>query len=380
MGHSMAKVERILIVGGGIAGLTAAIALRQHGFSPELIEREPAWRAAGAGIALQPNAMRLLRAFSVGMAVERAGAPLQRFKYCTSQGEVLAEIDLAELWKDVGRGAGVERTKLQEALLGELKGAHCRLGAWITTLDQKNDFVSVRFNDGRSEDYDLIIGADGIASSVRSLALSDAAPSYTGQMGWRSLAPIRHDTPDEVQFWLGEGCFFGLFPVSNKHTYGFGYINEPERRHDPALGRLKRLRERFAAFGGLIKIYLANLECDEQIHCAAIESLELDHWRKGRVVLIGDAAHASSPMMGQGGCMAIEDAVVLAELLKSAKGIEDALDAYVLRRRERVDWVQSQSGALGQSVLLPPAVRDGVIREKGAQAFQARYAPLLAEP
>jgi 2-polyprenyl-6-methoxyphenol hydroxylase-like FAD-dependent oxidoreductase len=282
MGHSMAKVERILIV-GGIAGLMAAIALRQHGFSPELIECEPAWRAAGAGIALQPNAMRLLRAFGVGMAVKRAGAPLRRFKYCTSQGEVLAEIDLVELWKDVGRGAGVERTKLQEVLLGALKGAQRRLGAWITTLEQKNGFVSVRFSDGRSEDYDLIIGADGIDSSVRSLALSDAAPIYTGQMGWRSLAPIRHDTPDEVQFWLGDGCFFGLFPVSNKHTYGFGYINQPERRHDPALGRLKRLRERFAAFGGLVKAYLENLECDEQIHCAAIESLELDHWRKGRV-------------------------------------------------------------------------------------------------
>jgi glycine/D-amino acid oxidase-like deaminating enzyme len=123
MGLSMAKVERILVVGGGIAGLTAAIALRQRGFSPELIEREPEWRAAGAGIALQPNAMRVLRSLGVGMAVERAGAPLQRFKYCTSQGEVLAEIDLVELWKDVGRGAGVERTKLQEALLGALKGA-----------------------------------------------------------------------------------------------------------------------------------------------------------------------------------------------------------------------------------------------------------------
>jgi 2-polyprenyl-6-methoxyphenol hydroxylase-like FAD-dependent oxidoreductase len=129
MGHSMAKVERILIVGGSIAGLTVAIALRQHGFSRELIEREPAWRAAAAGIALQPNAMRLLRAFGVGMAVERAGAPLQRFRYCTSQGEVLAEIDLVELWKDVGRGAGLERTKVQEVLLGALKGAQCRLGA-----------------------------------------------------------------------------------------------------------------------------------------------------------------------------------------------------------------------------------------------------------
>jgi 2-polyprenyl-6-methoxyphenol hydroxylase-like FAD-dependent oxidoreductase len=380
MGHSMAKVERILIVGGGIAGLTAAIALRQRGFSPELLERSSSWQAVGAGIALQPNAMRLLHTLGVGMAIERAGAPLRRFKYCTSQGEVLAEIDLVELWKDVGRGAGVERTKLQEALLGELKGAQCRLGAWITTLEQRKGSVSVCFSDGRSEDYELVVGADGIGSSIRSLALSEAAPSYTGQMGWRSLASIRHDTPDEVQFWLGDGSFFGLFPVSKKHTYGFGYINEPERRYDPALGRLKRLRERFAAFGGLVKAYLATLECDEQIHCAAIESLELDHWHKGRIVLIGDAAHASSPMMGQGGCMAIEDAAVLAELLKSAKSIEDALDAYVLRRRARVDWVQSQSGALGQSVLLPPAVRDGVIREKGAQAFQARYAPLLSEP
>jgi 2-polyprenyl-6-methoxyphenol hydroxylase-like FAD-dependent oxidoreductase len=379
MGHSMAKVERILIVGGGMAGLTAAIALRRHGFNPELIEREPTWQAVGAEIALKPNAMRVLIDIGVVAAVERVGAPLRRFKYCTPQGEVLAEIDLVELWKDVGRGVGVERTKLQEALLSEFKGARCRLGTWITALERKNGSVSVFFNDGRSEDYDLIIGADGIGSSVRSLALTEAAPSYTGQMGWRSLAPIRRDTPDDVQFWLGDGCFFGLFPVSNKDTYGFGYINEPERRHDPVQGRLTRLRERFAGFGGLVKAYLANLDSDEQIHCAAIESLELDYWHKGRVVLIGDAAHASSPMMGQGGCMAIEDAAVLAELLQSSKSVEDALDAYVLRRRARVDWVQRQSGLLGQSVLLPPAVRDGAVREKGAEAFRARYSPLLAE-
>jgi 2-polyprenyl-6-methoxyphenol hydroxylase-like FAD-dependent oxidoreductase len=102
MGHSMAKVERILIVGGGMAGLTAAIALRRHGFNPELIEREPTWQAVGAGIALQPNAMRVLIDIGVGAAVERVGAPLRRFKYCTPQGEVLAEIDLVELWRDSG--------------------------------------------------------------------------------------------------------------------------------------------------------------------------------------------------------------------------------------------------------------------------------------
>jgi 2-polyprenyl-6-methoxyphenol hydroxylase-like FAD-dependent oxidoreductase len=194
MGYSMAKVERILIVGGGIAGLTAAIALRQRGFSPELIEHAPAWQAVGAGIALQPNAMRLLVSLGVGTAVERAGAPLRRFRYCTLQGDTLAEIDLIQLWKDVGRGVGVERGELQDALLSELRGAPCRLGAGITSLEQKSGCVSVCFNDGRSENYDLV------------------------------------------------------------------------RRRDPALGRLTRLRERFAAFGGLVKAYLANLECDEQIH------------------------------------------------------------------------------------------------------------------
>jgi 2-polyprenyl-6-methoxyphenol hydroxylase-like FAD-dependent oxidoreductase len=376
----MAKIERILIAGGGIAGLTAAIALRQRGFSPELVEREPIWRAVGAGIALQPNAMRVLTRLGVGTAVECAGATLRRFKFCTDQREVLAEIDLAELWKGVGPFVGVERIQLHDALLRELKDTPCRLGAWITSLEQKNGCVSVRLKDGRSEDFDLVIGADGVGSTVRSLALGDAAPSYIGQMVWRSLAPIRRETPEEVQFWLGDGCFFGLFPVSSKHTYGFGYINEPQRRRDPTPGRLARLRERFAGFGGLVKTYLASLERDEQIHCAAIESLELAHWRKGRVVLIGDAAHASSPMMGQGGCMAIEDAAVLAELLQSSKSVEDALDAYALRRRSRVDWVQSRSGMLGQNVLLPPSIRDPVVRERGAEAFRARYAPLLAEP
>jgi 2-polyprenyl-6-methoxyphenol hydroxylase-like FAD-dependent oxidoreductase len=125
---------------------------------------------------------------------------------------------------------------------------------------------------------------------------------------------------------------------------------------------------------------LASVEGDEQIHCSAIGSLELDRWHDGRVALIGDAAHASSPMMGQGGCMAIEDAVVLAELLEVPPTVEAALDAYTPRRRPRVDWVQAQSDAQGETVSLPVAVRDAAIRERGAQAFRDRYAPLLPAP
>jgi len=152
------------------------------------------------------------------------------------------------------------------------------------------------------------------------------------------------------------------------------------RLQDPAQGRLGRLRDRFAKFGGLVQEYLASLDQDEQIHCGPIEWLELDEWRSGRVVLIGDAAHASSPMIGQGGCMAMEDAVVLAEVLSSAHSIESALDAYVEGRRPRVGWVRQQSRAVGESVSLPARTRDAALRERGGQMFRQRFTPLLAAP
>jgi 2-polyprenyl-6-methoxyphenol hydroxylase-like FAD-dependent oxidoreductase len=149
---------------------------------------------------------------------------------------------------------------------------------------------------------------------------------------------------------------------------------------DPVQGRLGRLRNRFAKFGGLVQEYLASLDQDEQIHCGPIDWLELDEWRSGRVVLIGDAAHACSPMMGQGGCMAMEDAVVLAELLGAADHIEDALGAYVERRRPRVDWVVQQSRAMSESLGMPPGIRNAALRERGGQMFRHRFGPLVALP
>jgi FAD-dependent urate hydroxylase len=374
------KLERILIVGGGIAGLTLAAALRQRGFDLELVERKTVSQAAAGGIAIQPNAIRALRTLGIGAAIEQAGATLQQFVFCTPRGETLAAIDLHELWGNVGPGVGIERVKLQNALLSAVGGASCRLGASVTSLNQAHRRVFVSFTDGGVGEYELVIGADGIDSTVRQLALSAAPPNYAGQKAWRGLAPIRPKGLADVQFWLGDGCFFGLFPVGDQLTYFFGYISEPQRSHDPVRGSLERLRKRFVAFGALVQDCLASVEHDEQIHCSTIEWLELDRWHDGRVVLIGDAAHASSPMMGQGGCMAIEDAIVLAELLSCAQTVEDGLAAYAQRRRPRVDWVQSESRAAAKSIFLPANVRDAVLRERGAEMFRARYLPLLAEP
>jgi 2-polyprenyl-6-methoxyphenol hydroxylase-like FAD-dependent oxidoreductase len=377
----MATAQRILIVGDGIAGLTAAIALRQRGFAPELVERSASWRALGAGIVLQPNAMRVLLKLNVGTDIENAGAALRRFKYFAQSCDRLCEIDLVRLWRQAGSGGvGIGRGELQEALVRVARDVQCRLGISVASLQRRNEFVSVSFSDGTTADYELVIGADGISSTVRALAVSEAKPRYCGQMAWRSLASLRPAAEDEVQFWLGEGCFFATYSVGGGRTYGSGYVTEPTPRREPVEGRLARLRKRFASFPRTVQTFLERLERDDQIHCDAVQELDLHEWRSGRVLLIGDAAHASSPMMGQGGCMAIEDAAVLAELLLSSENIDAALDAYATRRRPRVDWVQRQSEALGRSALLPAAMRDAVLRQEGTQQFEARYAPLISAP
>ena len=163
-------------------------------------------------------------------------------------------------------------------------------------------------------------------------------------------------------------------------TYAFAYVIE-QRFHDPLEGRLTRLRNRFATFGGRVQEYLPSLERDDQVICSAMEWIECEKWHVGRVLLVGDAAHASSPMMGQGGCMAMEDACVLAEELRASATVEHALASYASRRKPRVEWVQHQSMALAASLTTgPAAVRNTALRERGNQIMQACFGPLVAAP
>src|SRR5262249_14497340 len=150
---------------------------------------------------------------------------------------------------------GIERAKLQDVLLAGAAAVPCRLGMSVTSLSQDEDRVTVGFSDGTTDEYDLVVGADGISSTVRQLALDATPPIYSGQMAWRSLASVRAAELDGVQFWLGDGCFFGLCPVGDGRVYGFGNATEP-RHHDSVDGRLQRLRDRFAGFGRLVQDYL----------------------------------------------------------------------------------------------------------------------------
>jgi 2-polyprenyl-6-methoxyphenol hydroxylase-like FAD-dependent oxidoreductase len=375
----MAKIETILVVGGGVAGLTAAAALHRHGFTTELVERQQSWQALGAGFLVQANGMRMLLSLGLAAGVQNAGAVVRRWQFHDEQGEVLSETDLEALWGDAGPCVGIERSKLQRALLPGVDNLRCRLGTSVISVVQDGRRVSVGFSDGSTEDYDLVVGADGIRSTVRALTLTAAAPNDLGAMNWRSIAPIRPAGLTGLQMHMGDGCVFGLVPMGAGRTYGFAYVIQP-RFHDPLEGRLGRLRKRFATFGGRVQEYIGSLERDDQVICSVMEWMEFEKLYTGRVVLVGDAAHASSPMMGQGGCMAMEDACVLAEELRAAATVESALASYANRRKARVEWVQRQSMAVGESLTMPSAVRNAMFRQRGNEAMLARFRPLVSAP
>jgi FAD-dependent urate hydroxylase len=292
---------------------------------------------------------------------------------------LLCETDLGELWRDVGPCLGIARVRLQEALLTGAAAVPHRLGVSLTAMTQDDDRVRVSLSGGGCGDYDLVVGADGIYSTVRELAVSSSPPSYAGQMVWRSMIPTRPEGVVDMMVLVGDGRFFGLVPMGEGYTYGFGAV-DGKHFEEPCVGRLERFRRSFVGFGGPVPAYLAALQCNEQLHVGPIEWVELDEWYRGRVVLIGDAAHAGPPHMGEGGCMALEDALVLGDCLRRADSVESALEAYVRRRRPRADWVQKQSRAAAQAWVLPPAVRNAALRERGDQMFRDRYRLLIPPP
>jgi len=365
----------VLIVGGGLGGLTLAAALAREGIPAELVERNADWSVLGGGIAVQGNGLRVLRDLGMDAAVQEAGAPLHRWTFSDDQGTVLSESDLDGLWSGVGPCIGISRPRLQEVLVRGASAVPFRLATSIASLVEHEDGVSVDFTDGTAGRYRLVVGADGIHSVVRAHVVAGATAVYAGQIVWRSLSPVRLSGPQRVQFYLGDACFFGLCSVGGDHTYGFGNVTQ-ERYHDPVESRLQRLRDRFGGFGPAVQDFLAGLRSDEQIHCSPIEWIELNKWHTERIVLIGDAAHATSPMMGQGGCLAMEDALVLAETLRSEATVPNALHAFASRRRPRVQWVQEQSRVVAEALAMPSEVRNRVLRERGDAMLRQRFAPL----
>jgi FAD-dependent urate hydroxylase len=366
----MVTVSRILVVGAGIAGLATAVALQRRGFMPEVAETRAGPPTEGAAITLHGNGVRALRALGVGPALEAAGAVVPQWACHDRHGALLCRTDLAALWDGVAPCVGITRNLLTGILLGAAAEVPLRFDRTVTGLRQDDRRVRVAFGDGSCGDYDLVVGADGIGSTVRRLAVSDVAPTRTPVVGWRCVVAGRPAGVEHLVLLLGEGCFVGLVPVGGGHTYGFAGVS--------AAGA--PLRNRLAEFGGPVPDFLARLDNTTAPHVAPIGFVSLKRWHDRRVVLVGDAAHAAHPHMGQGGSLAVEDALVLADELAHADTLTSALDAHARRRRPRVEWVQEQSRRAAAAWALPAAERDAALRAHGDRLLQERYRPLRKCP
>ena len=374
----MARVERVLIVGAGLAGLSLAIAMRRQGVDPEIVERQATWPMQGAGIYLVGNAMRSLRVLGVADDVRGRGSVIRTQSFMTDRGRRLAEIDTGSVWASCGPCVGVRRSDLQEALIGALRTPPLRFSTVVETLELGEEEVAVRFSDGSEGVYDLVVGADGIRSSIRQHVFGDSTPRFCGQVAWRFLVRC----PPSITGWTlfsGRRGAFLFIPVGSDHAYCYADAAVTGPVDDPIEGRVERLRSRFAGYASPVPEALAELTSPDQIHFGAIEEILQEPWAKGRVLLIGDAAHATSPNMASGAAMAFEDSLVLSKLIGSDRGIEQVIHEYSNQRAARVRWVHEKSHLRDRIRSLPTVLRNLLMSYFGDRIYRANYEPLLAE-
>jgi 2-polyprenyl-6-methoxyphenol hydroxylase-like FAD-dependent oxidoreductase len=344
--------KNVLIVGGGIAGLTLAAALGQRGYPPDVVEIKEENKVLGVGIIQPGNSLRALNTIGVLDECLAAGFPTDQYRYFEGDGTSIATLKLMRI-ADPGKPAinTLPRPALNQILTDAAKkaGANIRLGLTISSLTEEADGVKVIFSDGSSGLYSMAVGADGIRSAVRTHIFgSGHAPQFTGHGVWRYTAP-RPRGLNYHAMYLGVGRKVGLIPLTDEIMYLLMVINAPDDNRMPSEDLKPALAAELAHFGGMITEVASALEDSKDVIYVPIEEVILPApWSKGRVVIIGDAAHASSPHIAQGAAMAIEDAVVLAEMFAESNDVKAMLLAFGERRYPRCKFVQDTSRIVGE--------------------------------
>jgi 2-polyprenyl-6-methoxyphenol hydroxylase-like FAD-dependent oxidoreductase len=339
----------ILIVGGGIGGLTAAIALRRKGFAIDVIERDPDWSVYGVGIIQQGNVVRAMTELGLIDDYISAGFGFDRVQVFLPNGQCVADIPTPRLVEGYPGNVGIGRRALHK-VLGDRTigaGANVRLGLTVTALDDDGAGVSATFSDGSSGRYDLVIGADGLYSQTRSMIFPEASkPEFTGQSVWRYNFKR---TPDVIALQAYEGqTGIGLVPLSDDLMYMYITTPEPGNPRYATEGLAEAMRAKIAHVPSpAIQALVGQITENTEVVYKPLEWQFIEgEWHKGRIVLLGDAVHATTPHLGQGAGMAIEDGLVLADEMANADAIEPAFTAYRNRRFERCRYIVESSRAI----------------------------------
>ena len=337
-----------LVVGGGIGGLSLARELARRGMPVAVLERAQRIEPVGAGIIMNPNAMRVLERNGLADAVRANSWPYLRRETCDRHGRVLAVRDYRPLY-DAGKlavGALVHRAHLHDVLFDGIAKGIVRFGTAVEKIRVSSRRVQA-VADGQTFEADVLVGADGIHSTVRRHLAGEAAPVY---MGYRShrLVVENNAGVDCFTELLGRGQRIGLVPIAPGRIYIWTTFNS-WKRAAAVLNSAGHFRAMFAQFTDprVVKLF-AQIRSPDEIITTAVEELCEERWHAGRVALLGDAAHAMTPNIGQGAGMAMEDAAVLAEELSSSSSIESSLESYARRRKPRVETIVRVSRQVGE--------------------------------
>jgi len=348
-------LAKVVVAGGGIGGLTAAIALRRAGFEVSVFERAAELGEVGAGLLPASNAQKALKKLGLAEAVSSLGTPASAAEIRSWRGEVLVSIPAAELEKKIGApSAAVHRADLQALLAREVGEGTLRLGTEVVAFEQDENGVRVLLADGSRESADILVGADGLRSRIRAGLFGPEEPRYAGYTAWRAVVvPEEGLLPWGAGFesW-GRGARFGCAHIGNGRVYWFATRNAPEGEKDGPPGSLDGARANLLRLfegwhrpiGGLVEAAEENAILRTDIYDR--EPLD-ERWGEGRVTLLGDAAHPMTPNLGQGACQAIEDAVVLARCLGERGATAEALRRYERLRSDRVAMVVRRSRRVG---------------------------------
>jgi len=351
--------QRVIVVGGGLAGLAAASALRNAGVETKVFERAQELLPAGAVISVMANAARALERSGLGHLVEEVCVPVSRLEYLDWHGKYLAHMPISEVAEKMGTRSYIAlRSDMQLGMYRHLGDEVVQLKSTFVSFDQDDAGVTAKFEDGREERGAVLLGADGIRSSVRAQLRGDE-PRYAGYSGWRGIA--RMDSPP-LPPGLGKqvggrGKTWGAFGLSGNRVYWFSSAAMEEGRGDSPAGRKEDVRRTFAGAPAWVTEVIEATPEEAMIRADIYDRPPVDRWGDGRVTLLGDAAHATTPNTGQGGSHALLDGILLGERLGSIKDsfgnaadVRNVLESYERERIPETSKVVKEAGMVGKFV------------------------------
>jgi 2-polyprenyl-6-methoxyphenol hydroxylase-like FAD-dependent oxidoreductase len=350
----MSRARTVLVIGGGAAGNAVTVLLRRAGLTVDLIEAKDDWNAtAGSGITLQGNALRVLRELGVWDRVRESGFAFGSVGITTPDGTVLhVARDLRTGGDDLPATIGMQRPQLQRILIDAVRaaGASVRLGTTADILGQDAQGVSLRFSDGSEGRYDLVIAADGLGSTTRAAIGITAKPEPTGMAIWRVAAPRPAGVTRTDLAYGGPAYIAGYCPTSDTTLYAYVVEANRDRASIPPQTYADEMRRLTRHYGGFWPEISAHITDPAKVNYTWFDRMLVEgSWHRGRVVLVGDAAHCCPPTLAQGAALSLEDAWVLTQLLTGADTWDDALfQAYYERRIARVRPVVEASVQIGQ--------------------------------